>query len=182
MSRCTGSGTTRAQLTGGGVYGFARNMMGDEALCYAFYDDPDLVHDIMDSYMDFCCRLWERLCDGVAFDLIESWEDMASKNGSIISPAIFEEFLAPNFQKMRRFADATGFPWCWWTATATSTRWPADARERRQRHVPLRGGGRVRPLPRPAELPGMAALGCLEKNACALGEEAIEEQMERHAG
>ena len=25
----------------------------------------------------------------------------------------------------------------------------------------------------------MAALGCLEKNACALGEEAIEEQMER---
>ena len=43
-------------------------------------------------------------------DRIESWEDMASKNGSIISPAIFEEFLAPNFQKMRRFADAHRIP------------------------------------------------------------------------
>jgi len=27
-------------------------MMGDINLAYAFYDDPELVHDIMDSYTD----------------------------------------------------------------------------------------------------------------------------------
>lgn len=170
MSRCTGSGTTRCQLTGGGVYGFARNMMGDEALCYAFYDDPELVHDIMDSYMDFCCRLWERLCDGVAFDLIESWEDMASKNGSIISPAIFEEFLAPNFQKMRRFADAHP------DSPGAGGQRRQHQRAGRQMHAngvnamyPFEVGAGCDPFRVLRELPGMAALGCLEKNACALG-------------
>ena len=48
-------------------------MMGDEALCYAFYDEPELVHDIMDGYTDFCLRLWEKLCVGVSYDLIECW-------------------------------------------------------------------------------------------------------------
>ena len=38
------------QLTHGGVYGFPRNLMGDVGLMYAFYDDPDLVHDIMDYW------------------------------------------------------------------------------------------------------------------------------------
>ena len=168
------------QLTGGGVYGFARNMMGVEALCYAFYDDPELVHDIMDSYMDFCCRLWERLCDGVAFDLIESWEDMASKNGSIISPAIFEEFLAPNFQKMRHFADAHRIPLVLVDSDGNIN---ALARQMHANGVnamyPFEVGAGCDPFRVLRELPGMAALGCLEKNACALGEEAIEEQMER---
>jgi len=36
----------------GGVYGFARKMMGDEALAYAFYDDPNWCTDIMDTYTD----------------------------------------------------------------------------------------------------------------------------------
>jgi len=96
------------QLTHGGVYGFARNLMGDEALAYAFYDDPGLVHDIMDSYTDMAIQVWSKMCADVEFDLIECWEDMASKNGSIISPATFREFMTPNYQRIAQFARQNG--------------------------------------------------------------------------
>jgi len=98
------------QLTHGGVYGFARNMIGDEKLAYAFYDAPDLVHDIMDTYTDVAISVWSRMTPRVQFDLIECWEDMASRNGSFISPRMFREFLAPSFRKVRRFADANRIP------------------------------------------------------------------------
>ena len=68
------------QLTCGGVYGFIRNLMGDEALCYAFYDTPDLVHDIIGTYIDMNIKLWEELCRNVQFDLIECWEDIGGQN------------------------------------------------------------------------------------------------------
>lgn len=96
------------QLTHGGVYGFARRMMGDERLLFAFYDAPDLVHAIMDSYTDMILNLWERLVRDVDFDLIEFWEDMASKNGCLISPHTFREFMLPNYRRVASFAKEHG--------------------------------------------------------------------------
>lgn len=92
------------QLTHGGVYGFARNMMGDEQLLYALYDAPDLVHDIMAYYTDMVLALWGRMVREVDFDLIEFWEDMASKNGCFISPDMFREFMLPNYRRVAAFA------------------------------------------------------------------------------
>jgi uroporphyrinogen decarboxylase len=96
------------QLTHGGVYGFARNLMGDENLLYAFYDAPGLVHDIMDSYTEMVITIWERMAREVEFDLIEFWEDMASKNGCLISPEMFREFMRPNYLRVAAFAKAHG--------------------------------------------------------------------------
>ena len=93
------------QLSHGGVYGFARRyLMGDEALMYAFYDDPDLVHEMMDYYTDMIIKIWEKMVKDIDFDLIECWEDMASKNGCLISPSTFREFITPNYQKIAAFA------------------------------------------------------------------------------
>ena len=166
------------QLTCGGVYGFARNMMGDEALCYAFYDDPELVQDIIGSYIDFCITLWERLCRDVQFDLIESWEDMASKTGSIISPATFEEFLAPNYRKIRSFADAHKIPLVLIDSDGNINDLAKQMHDAGVNALyPFEVGANCNPLKVLQELPHLGAIGCLEKNACALGEEAIEEQM-----
>ena len=51
------------QLTHSGVYGFPRILMGDVGLAYAFYDDPTLVHDIMDTYTDMAIKIWEKSGD-----------------------------------------------------------------------------------------------------------------------
>lgn len=96
------------QLTHRGVYGFARERMGDENLAYAFYDEPDLVHAMMDGYTDMAIKIWEKQVADVEFDLIECWEDMASKNGSIISPSMFDEFMAPCYRRIADFAREHG--------------------------------------------------------------------------
>ena len=96
------------QLTHRGVYGFARNMLGDVNLAYAFYDDPELVHEIMDTYTEMAIVVWERMVAELDFDLIECWEDMASKNGSFVSPKTFREFMTPNYQRIAEFARAHG--------------------------------------------------------------------------
>ena len=92
------------QLTHGGVYGFARRRMGDENLALAFYDTPEMVHDMMNYYTDMAIKIWEKQTADVEFDLIECWEDMASKNGSLISPQMFREFMAPCYKRIAEFA------------------------------------------------------------------------------
>lgn len=99
------------QLTHRGVYGFARNRMGDENMAYAFYDQPELMHDLMDSYTDMCIEVWSKMLQDVPeFDLIECWEDMAYRSGSLISPKTFREFMTPNYRRIREFADAHNIP------------------------------------------------------------------------
>ena len=167
------------QLTSGGVYGFARKMMGDEGLCYAFYDEPELVHDIMDTYTDFCLRLWEKLCVGVEYDLIECWEDMATKNGSLISPDTFRVFMKPNYQRIRAFADEHHIPILLVDSDGNINhlcRWMLDAGVNVM--YPFEAGAGCDPLACLQTYPTLGAIGCLEKNAAALGDEAIEEQME----
>jgi hypothetical protein len=98
------------QLTCGGVYGFIRNLLGDEALMYMFFDDEELVTDIIGTYIGMCLELWSKLACEIEFDLIECWEDMCFKGGCLVSPVIFEKFLAPYFRKIRNFADINGIP------------------------------------------------------------------------
>ena len=96
------------QLTHGGVYGFVRKLMGDEQLLYAFYDDPALVHEMMDTYTGMVLSIWEKMIRHVEFDLIECWEDMASKTGSFISPQMFRTFMGPNYGRIASFAKEHG--------------------------------------------------------------------------
>ncbi len=167
------------QLTHGGVYGFARKMMGDEGLCFAFYDEPELVHDIMDSYTDFCLKLWEKMCVGVQYDLIECWEDMASKTGSIISPQLFREFMTPNYRKIRAFADEHGIPIVLVDSDGNINDLCRLMMEGGVNVMyPFEAGAGCDPLRILKENPKLGAIGCLEKNAAALGDDAIEEQME----
>ena len=96
------------QLTHRGVYGFCRNRMGDENLAYAFYDQPELIHDMMDHYTDMALAIWEKMVVDVDFDLIECWEDMAFRSGSLISPKTFRDFMTPQYLKMADFAQRHG--------------------------------------------------------------------------
>lgn len=168
------------QLTHGGVYGFARNLMGDEQLAYAFFDEPELVHEMMDSYMDMCLAVWERMTGDAAFDLIECWEDMAFNGGSLISPAIFREFLLPNYLKISRFAKEHEIPIVL-----------VDSDGFIEELVPLMLEGGVNCL-YPFEVqagndvlkvreryPDLGAVGCLDKNSMDGGEEAIDREMMR---
>jgi len=83
-----------------GLFMPTRDLMGFENLCMAFYDDPVLIHEIMDHLADFYSAIITKALAEVEFDYAYFCEDLAYKTASMISPKHFNEFMAPNYRKM----------------------------------------------------------------------------------
>jgi len=93
-----------------GLFGTLRDFMGVESLLVAFYDDPELIRDMMDYLTNFWISIYTRVLRDVQIDHIHIWEDMSGKQGPLISPAMFREFMMPNYQKIIRFARENNIP------------------------------------------------------------------------
>jgi len=91
-----------------GFYGQLRHWMGMENLSFAFYDYPDMVHDMVTHWAELCARQIEALPPDIAVDRVNWWEDMASKNGPLVSPAVFRRFLQPGYRRVMSAAKARG--------------------------------------------------------------------------
>jgi uroporphyrinogen decarboxylase len=91
-----------------GVFGTPRDLMGAEALLYAMHDEPDLVSDMMDHLTSLWLALWDRVADEVRIDHIHIWEDMSSRDGPLISPAMVRRLMMPCYDRIAAFARARG--------------------------------------------------------------------------
>jgi hypothetical protein len=87
-------------LTICGAFGHPRNLFGVEDLCMAYYEQPGLVTEIMEHWVDFYCRLCQRVWQGIQYDFLMIWEDMAYKGGSLISPKLVKQFMLPYYRKV----------------------------------------------------------------------------------
>ena len=92
----------------GGFYGQLRSLMGFENLSYAFYDMPRLIHEIVERWAELCAQQLERLPEDIPVDWVSWWEDMAGKNGPLISPEVFREFLQPGYRRVMDVARKRG--------------------------------------------------------------------------
>lgn len=93
-----------------GIFGTARDLMGVEELLVAFYTEPGMVKDIMHHLTSLWIALWDRVAAKVKIDHIHIWEDMSGRQGSLISPAMIEEFMMPCYDRIAVFARAHGIP------------------------------------------------------------------------
>ncbi len=84
----------------GSLFGWLRNWMGFEGISYAVYDDPGLVLDMMDTVTELLVVLTKKIVSEVELDFVQFWEDMAFKNGPMISPKMFNEFMVPRYKKI----------------------------------------------------------------------------------
>jgi uroporphyrinogen decarboxylase len=91
-----------------GFYGQLRNWMGMENLSYAFFEAPAMVHDMVEHWADLIARQIEGLPPDVRFDHVSWWEDMASRNGPLVGPAMFREFLQPGYRRVMQAMKARG--------------------------------------------------------------------------
>ncbi len=83
-----------------GGYGWPRNFFGEEHLAYMYYDDPGLMHDIMRHWMEFYKGICDATLPNIDLDFIYIWEDMAFKNGPLIGPNLFREFMLPYYKEV----------------------------------------------------------------------------------
>jgi len=100
-------------IDGGSFYGFPRDWIGPENLSFLVYDDPGLVHEMMDYLADFYIHVLHRALDEVDVDFAMFWEDMCYNAGPLISPAMFREFLLPNYKKVTAFLVEHGVELSW---------------------------------------------------------------------
>ncbi len=85
----------------GSLYGNVRNLLGVEELCYLQVDDEELYAEVIDTCADLCYRCVELVLEsGVKFDYAHFWEDICFKNGPLVNPSVFAEFVGPHYKKI----------------------------------------------------------------------------------
>lgn len=91
-----------------GLFSYIREIMGAERALLLLHDDPRLAHDIMEYRTEFMMRLMERALREAKPDWVIFWEDMAYRTASLISPAMFREFMLPRYKRLAEFAGSLG--------------------------------------------------------------------------
>ncbi len=92
----------------GSMIGKPRDWMGFENITVAFYDQPELMAEMIEYMGDFICALIEPALKEVQFDFAHGWEDVAFKNGPMISPAMYRQYVLPQYKKISRLLHKYG--------------------------------------------------------------------------
>lgn len=163
-----------------GFFGAPRESLGFERQVTLFYEDPELMHEILDTLCDHWIDLFSRVQQDIPLDWYFIWEDMCFKGGPLISPELFCEFLLPRYKRFTSALRAQGcqhimvdsdgderplvplwleggvdivFPW--------ETQFGLDITEVRRRY------------------PKLGMIGGINKFALAHGREAIDHELEK---
>lgn len=91
-----------------GFFGSPRELFGFERLATMFYEDPDLMHDILDTLCELWIALFTRVQQDIPLDWYFIWEDMCYKGGPLISLDLFREFLLPRYKRFTNALRANG--------------------------------------------------------------------------
>jgi uroporphyrinogen decarboxylase len=91
-----------------GFYWRAREFMGTEALSFAFYEQPALIHEMMDFYADFIIETSRPVLEKIKVDYFVLNEDFAMKSGPLLGPEMFRTFIFPHLKRMVEFFRAHG--------------------------------------------------------------------------
>lgn len=91
-----------------GLFGTPSHIMGYENLFLAYYDSPELVHDILDTFAQLWMNLWEEVLGVMEVDMVHFFEDVSMGTGSMISPAVFREFMSPRYKRLCGFLKSRG--------------------------------------------------------------------------
>lgn len=86
------------QVVGG--YMYLRSLMGPEETLYMVYDNPKLIHILMEKWLEVADATTAFHQKHVTIDEFYIGEDICYNHGSLISPDMIKEFLFPYYQQL----------------------------------------------------------------------------------
>ena len=98
----------------GGFAKFTENLlwlMGYETLCYALFDQRDLVTAISRRLNEIYEVVVRQMLDFDRVKVMWGTDDMGFRSGTLLSPADLREFVLPGHRAMARIAHAAGRPY-----------------------------------------------------------------------
>jgi len=91
-----------------GAFDELRELLGEIGVGIACYENPQLLHAVLDTVTDTVLQCIERVSAMVPIDLIAVHEDMAGKSGPLVGPGFIREFFYPYYSRVFAAAKATG--------------------------------------------------------------------------
>ncbi len=91
-----------------GFLAFERDFMDFATMMEAFAEQPEWIEEMMEFHLDFMIKLWDRVTRDVEIDLVVLGEDMAYKNGPMISPAMVRRMMTPRYARLTEFLRSRG--------------------------------------------------------------------------
>jgi len=98
----------------GSMIGKVRDMLTFEGLCYAIYDYPEMVEDMVETSCILVENALDQLLPHFKFDFAAGWEDICFKNGPIVSPSFFKEVVMPRYKRINAKLKKNGID-IWYT-------------------------------------------------------------------
>ena len=83
-----------------GGYMYLRSLIGPEDVLYFFYDQPDLIHDCMKTWLELADAVIARHQEHLALDEVFLAEDICYNHGPLIGPDTMREFLLPYYEQL----------------------------------------------------------------------------------
>jgi uroporphyrinogen-III decarboxylase len=91
-----------------GAFNWPRELMGEEVACLAYYEQPELMHDIVDTLAKTSLEVLRRVSDRITIDQLSVHEDLAGKSGPLIGPAQIAEYVRPYFRGVWNMLSSRG--------------------------------------------------------------------------
>ncbi len=77
-----------------------RQLMGEEALCVAYYEQPELIHDMLETIAQTAFEVLDAVSSEATIDMLCVHEDMAGKSGPLAGPSQIQSFIKPYYRKI----------------------------------------------------------------------------------
>lgn len=91
-----------------GYFGTLAHLMGYETLFYTYYDNPALIHEILNWFTELWIGIYSEVLEYTDVDMFVIWEDISAGSGSMVSPSIIKEFMVPYYKKLTGFLKEKG--------------------------------------------------------------------------
>ena len=168
---------------GGGdisFFGHLRGWIGFENLLTMYYDNPKFIKELNEYHLWFTKELYKKALDEVHFDFAFFWEDMAYKNGPLISPQFFREFMLPYYKKMTAYLRNRGIKWIVVDSDGNTEQLiPLFIEGGIDGHLPFEcaAGLDIRKIRK--KFPNLRIFGGIDKREIAKGKKAIDRELEK---
>ena len=95
------------------MMGWIRNWMGVVNMSYLMYDNPEVYSDMVKTLADLTCWSLDEILPkakkiGLVPDMGFGWEDICGKTGPLVSPFIFDQYVAQGYRQIRDTLDGYG--------------------------------------------------------------------------
>ncbi|HPO14817.1 MAG TPA: uroporphyrinogen decarboxylase family protein [Candidatus Hydrogenedentes bacterium] len=91
-----------------GLFGTPSHILGYDKIFLLYCEDPDFVHDIMNTFAELFLRVCEEALHRVQIDHVHFWEDISFGAGPMVSLDIVREYMVPYYKRIIAFLKQHG--------------------------------------------------------------------------